>query len=253
MRSIRQIKIRSIRVITYALCFVLATISLSLLINSKASADVSINGPYDCNTNSVLYCGAANTTNLVNKYYSGDGLNSSKSIEDIYSYFGVTSQDIAILPANAVIGKVTSSGRVYVGNKLVAINAVTGGRDFIPGSTQVISSGTSFYTRTPSVSFLNTPLSAYVVMNGNKFEYAILSSCGNPVMAMSTYINILPSPSSPTVPPSQITLPPKPTQTLLNTGVNTGITISVFIGSLTISYLLFLAYLKIKQRRTFIA
>ncbi len=142
---------------------------------------------YNCDNNAVVYCGAKSSTNakpatvLANKYFNGDGHNSTASIHNIYSWFKITSSDITYMKGNAVSGSVTSGGNVYVNGTLVASNVLTAGRQYIKGSTKRVVNGTTFYTRAPSVSFLQGSLAAEVVMKNGVFQFALLNSCGNPV------------------------------------------------------------------------
>jgi hypothetical protein len=82
-----------------------------------------------------------------------------------------------------VAGEVYKDGTVKVNGQVVATDAITAGRQNISGSTKVTTNGTTFYRRPPSVSFVSSPLSAYVVMKNGVFQFAILASCGNPVSA----------------------------------------------------------------------
>jgi uncharacterized repeat protein (TIGR01451 family) len=154
----------------------------ALLPAHQATAD-----QVNCDHNDVI-CGGANTSaDLINKYEQGDGVNSAVSIQHIYSYFGISSPDIQALSASTPSGSVDSNGDVYLNGQLIAASATTAGRDNMTnscGSSKNVSDqGTSFYTRAPCVSFSSSPLSAFVVMKNGVFQYAILKSCGNPVMA----------------------------------------------------------------------
>lgn len=149
----------------------------------KVAAAVSLGAPYDCDANSVLWCGAGNTSTILNKYDHGDGHNSTKAIQAVYSKFGISRNDIAGMGTTAVAGSVNKNGNVYVGNQVVATDALTAGRQNIAGSQKVTYNGVTFYTRKPLVSFHLTSLTAYVVMQNGQFKFAIMSSCGNPIKA----------------------------------------------------------------------
>jgi len=137
----------------------------------------------NCDANAVVWCGADTTSQLAGLYNSGDGHNSAASIHNIYQWFGISSSDVTSMGTYTVEGSVAKNGDVYVGGTLVATGAVTGGRLNISGSTQRVQNGTTFYTRTPSVSFLQGSLTAMVVMKDGVFQFAVLHSCGNPVKA----------------------------------------------------------------------
>ena len=137
---------------------------------------------YNCDNNAVVYCGASSASQLASKYNSGDGHNKAYTIQDIYHWFGIGSGDVNDMKSDSVEGSVTSSGDVYAGSTLVATNALTGGREYISGSTTEKYGATTFYTRKPSVSFLQGSLTAMVVMKNGVFQFAILHACGNPVI-----------------------------------------------------------------------
>ncbi|HVC36021.1 MAG TPA: hypothetical protein VNE40_01055 [Candidatus Dormibacteraeota bacterium] len=165
-----------------------------LAINSAQAAS-----PVDCNNNAVIYCGATTISSLINKYDNGDGHNSTVSIHNILDsnrtpgQFNITSQDIhnmAKEPSGTEVfaGSVTKSGDVFISGKSqpVATDAITAGRQDISGSTKETNNGTTFYVRPPSVSFVTSPLSAFVVEKDHVFQFAIIESCGNPVHAKPT-------------------------------------------------------------------
>lgn len=167
-------------------------------------------GTYNCDANAVIWCGAPSASSLANSYSHGDGHNSAASIQHIYAWFGITSGDISGMTSDAQAGSVTKSGDVYVGSKLVATNALTAGRQNIAGSSTASWGGTTFYTRQPSVSFLDNSLSAMVVMKNGVFQYAILYSCANPVKATPVPV---PKPAPTPTPTPTWTPTPTPTPT----------------------------------------
>ena len=150
-----------------------------------AVADVSLGGSQDCDANAVIYCGAQTSPSLISKYNSGTTQNSAKSIQDIFAKFNISSADVNALNTTAVAGRVTQNGEVYINSSSTAVasNALTVGRQNMPGSSQVTYNGTTMYTRAPGVSFRSSSLPAYVVMKDGVFQFAILASCANPVAA----------------------------------------------------------------------
>ncbi|MCW2957094.1 MAG: hypothetical protein JWO69_1963 [Thermoleophilia bacterium] len=165
---------------------VLATIlSVGAFSLPANAAEINLGGPQDCDANAVIYCGAQTSSSLVNKYNNGTSQNSAKSIQDIFAKFGISSAEVNAIPSTAVAGRVTKSGEVFVNTSsaAVATGAITAGRQNISGSTAVTHNGTSFFTRPPSVSFNSASLPAFVVMKEGVFQYAVISSCANPVSA----------------------------------------------------------------------
>lgn len=153
-------------------------VAVSLLLPVAASAETQ-----NCDSNAVIWCGVTDVSMLQNRYAKGDGHNSAVSIQHIYAWFGISGSAISAMSSDTVNGSVTKSGNVFVGNRLVATNALTGGRQNIPGSTQESWGGTNFWIRKPSVSFLDNSLSAFVVIKNGQFQFAVIKSCGNAVKA----------------------------------------------------------------------
>lgn len=134
----------------------------------------------DCDNNAVIRCGTYSISELKQKYAQ----NQAGNVHAIFREFGI--RDASYFDG-MVEGRVTGRNEVYVGDKKVATNAYTAGRQRIDrrgGTSQPIAGGAA-YKRPPSVSFANPngSLSALVKMEGNTFKYAVIKSCGNPVTA----------------------------------------------------------------------
>lgn len=156
--------------------FAVVSLIAAPLANAQSAVNLS-SAAKDCDANAVMYCGASTTSELQTKYKA------SASVQTIYAHFGISAAEVNAMGDTAVAGSVTKSGTVLVGSKVVAKNALTGGRQNIAGSTKVTKNGVTFYTRTPSVSFQSSSLPAFVVMKDGVFQFAILAACGNPVKA----------------------------------------------------------------------
>jgi hypothetical protein len=154
-------------------------VTASLFFAPLASA-ITIGGPSDCDNNAIISCGAHSTGALMADY------NSSAYVRKVFAYFGISNADMSSLPRTNVVGSVTSGGAVIVNGKTVANNAITGGRQNISGSTRVNFQGITFYKRPPSVSFQQSSLPAFVAMKNGVFQFAVIASCGNAVMAHPT-------------------------------------------------------------------
>jgi hypothetical protein len=176
MRSItKTINVSKTTLITGVTGFVLAV----SLVASPAASALSIGGPSDCDDNAIIRCGTHSTGELMNAYRS------SAYVQKVYASFGISNADIGDLQATNVAGKVTRDGRVFVEgqSQAVANNAITGGRQNMPGSTQVNTQGVTFFKRPPSASFQQAALPAFVAMKNGQFQFAIIASCGNAVRA----------------------------------------------------------------------
>lgn len=185
-------RLRNIMLFIGVNLFVLFTITGFLGVKTYA---LTINSSYrECDNNAVLRCGALTTEDVGIKYNDVN----DKTAKVIFNDFGIYSTDIDAMNKYTKVGSVTKAGNVYVGDDLVATDAVTAGRQNIPGSTPVSSGGITYYRRSPSVSFRSSTLPAFVVFDANhKFKYAIISSCGNPVTAVPVVAQV--SPPTPNV------------------------------------------------------
>lgn len=193
----------------------LATLVFAALPVAHAESVNFSGSAVNCDANAVIYCGALTVPVLQTKYAD------SPSTQVIYSAFGISAPDITNLTTTAVAGVVTKSGEVIVNGQVVATNALTAGRENIAGSTPETVSGVTFYERPPSVSFLSNELDAFVAMNStNQFMFAILASCGNPVIASPVAPPATPAPPAPKpVLPVPKPTPPAPTPKSTTTNV----------------------------------
>lgn len=174
--------------------FVGIVVVMTLGINRQVDA-LAIVSARDCDTNSVINCGALTTAELQQRY-------GNSGVSAIYNHFGITGNDISSVHKTAQAGRVYKDGRITVGGTTVATGAITAGRENISGSTKVTSGGVTFYKRAPSVSFRPDSLAAFVVMENDKFKFAILGACGNPVAGTAL--------SKPAPPPQPVVETPEP-------------------------------------------
>ncbi|MEO5950308.1 MAG: PKD domain-containing protein [Candidatus Saccharimonadales bacterium] len=131
----------------------------------------------DCDTNSVIYCGALTASEFTQKYNQ----NKTGDLPGLYAHYGINPTAIS----SAKDGITTKDGRVIVDGKVVATNARSVGRQNMPGSTSFKVGSTTFYERATSTSFASDSISAFVFFDkdGN-FTGAILKSCANAVKAI---------------------------------------------------------------------
>lgn len=185
--------------------FLIAVSLLTLFIGLRMPTSQAQTGPRDCDANAVINCGAYTKSELK------DGWSAHPGVQCLYSHFGISQVDVRNIDSNAVGGTVTKSGNVIVNGKVVATDAVTAGRQNIAGSRAFNCEGFTFYMRPPSVSFASNSLSAFVVMDdANKFSFAIINSCGNPVMATPVITKVIKPAPAPTVKPTPKPTPPVP-------------------------------------------
>src|SRR6185369_9142495 len=108
---------------------------------------LTLSSPRDCDSNSVIPCGALSTAELQNDY--NDTSWSHRGAQALYAQFGISAEDIAKIGDTAQAGRVYKNGEVRIGDTLVATGAITAGREFISGSTKTTAGGYTFYTRPP--------------------------------------------------------------------------------------------------------
>lgn len=135
--------------------------------------------PRDRDNNAVIYGGAYTKAELIDKWKNGDGKNSTASISEAMQWAGATQVEVQ----QSVDGVVRKDGSVWVGDKQVAKDAVTLGREQKNPNEQRIG---QFYARPAGDNFAVSSIEAFVYMPNGKFEWAIIKSCGNPVKATPT-------------------------------------------------------------------
>lgn len=152
-------------------------LSLPLLaINSNASAASS--DMRDCDTNAVIRCGVGSVDELQRKF------NNNSDIRFIFRQFSITTTEVGSMDTTVQSGTVTKSGDVKVDGKVVATGAMTAGRIRLSSGDQQVGSGkNTFFIRSTSTSFNQNSLNAFVAMKDGRFQFAVLTSCGNPVRA----------------------------------------------------------------------
>jgi hypothetical protein len=185
---------------------ILAALSLFLIfvLHGETASGLSMDSARDCDNNAVIMCGALSTNEIQSKY------NSQSQVQTVFHNFGITHIDVGNLDSTAVSGKVTKGGRVLVGDTEVATGAMTAGMQNITGSQKEVKNGVTYYVRSPSVSFNQSSLPAFVVMKDGQFAFAVIASCGNPVKATPVAKKIV----QPAAQPVQPAPPPAPPQVL---------------------------------------
>lgn len=174
---------------------------IAAILMSLPTSALSISSSRDCDSNAVINCGALTVNELQRKF------NNQSSVRTIFRSFGISASDIRAMDSTARAGTVTRSGKVMVNGKTVATHAMTAGRQNMSGSQSTTRSGVTFFERRPSVSFAQSSLPAFVVMNNGRFQFAIIASCGNPVKAtpmkkvVKKHVRVpTPAPVAPTAP-----------------------------------------------------
>jgi uncharacterized repeat protein (TIGR01451 family) len=136
----------------------------------------------DWDSNAIIRGGVGSCGELASKINESDA-----EARQTFQITGVSANQAC----SAVSGTVTRDNKVIVDGKVVAQNVYTFGREDIPGS-QALSGGA--WQRHPSVSFRSASIPAYVYMVNGQFKWAVIKTCGNPVIGTPTYIPKIPNP-----------------------------------------------------------
>jgi uncharacterized repeat protein (TIGR01451 family) len=174
IRNIFQNKSIKRGIITGAL---LSVGALGLFAFGSASANTTVTGPRDCDSGSVIYCGALSTEELNTKFTQ----NSYGDLPGIFNHFGISASEVSGLNNNVTIGEVRADGTVWAAGKLIGVNALTAGRTRTTNSVAI--PGTNAYTRPPSDSFAtpSTRISIFIGSTTDAKPWAVITSCGNPL------------------------------------------------------------------------
>jgi len=136
--------------------------------------------PRDCDTNSIINCGATTADELKKKYLE----NKSGDLPAVYDAYGLNGAAVTGAATSAKMGEVRKDGTVVVDGQVVATDAKSIGHHNAAGSTPKVIAGKTYYERAPSISFQSPSIVAYVFFGPDgQFRAAILTSCGNPVSA----------------------------------------------------------------------
>jgi len=153
------------------------------LLGGKPSV-ASASGERDCEATSVMWCGALSVNELINKYNTGDvAPHHYDDIPAIYASFGITAADVNGLQQHMAVGQVRADGTVWMNGVQIGEGAMTAGRAHTTHSVAI--PGTGAFKRPPSDSFARptTTIDAFIGLDANgQPAWAILQSCGNPII-----------------------------------------------------------------------
>ncbi|MDF2460613.1 MAG: hypothetical protein K0S68_16 [Candidatus Saccharibacteria bacterium] len=152
-----------------------SAVALALSLVSPVATQAAAGEPRDCETFSIIYCGAYTKAELLKKMTEGDGRHSAANIQQIYYKEGRGVTEANFKSASTVDGRVYKDGRVVVNGKTVATGGKAISRTYTEGSTK---SG-SVWMRPNSQGFAVDSIPAWVNMDGGQFRYYIIKSCGN--------------------------------------------------------------------------
>lgn len=185
----------------------------------------------DCDSNAIMWCGATSKAQFAYRFVGGDGHNSAANLQAIYGAYSVSIEEMKL----ASEGSVTKSGNVIVNGKTVATGAKSIGREYMPGSTKQH----GVWIRSTQTSFKSDSLDAFVYMKDGVFQWAVLKSCGNVVVATPVPKPkpkpVPVTPAKPTPTPAPIPeIVPSPAPVLPETGME--LPIAAAMGTTSVGY-----------------
>lgn len=146
--------------------------ALFSLAGPSSTVQAAVDNTPDCDTVAIVRCGTMTESELRSEYDKND----YGDLPKVYNAFGISRAD---LNGNFVDGIVWRDGRVTVGGKVVATDAITAGRNY--GGTPI--PGTNGAAKFSTSKFVTEGQTAHVRMVNGKFSFAVIKSCGNPVTA----------------------------------------------------------------------
>jgi hypothetical protein len=157
---------------------------------APTSHAAGISGPRDCTTNSLnnkpLHggCGAVTPTELIEDVR----VNDPGDLQAIYAdsrMGGLVSSKYERFASNARMGTAYKNGNIVVDGKTVMTNASSIGRHSFPGQTTPVKIGDrTYYMGANSATFQQPTIPVMVMFDdAGVAETAILTACGNPVIA----------------------------------------------------------------------
>lgn len=168
---------KSVSIKNLAIAGMLVSVGILIVLGGQSRA---VSSYRDCADDAILRCGAVSESELLQKYDANEG-----DIQNIYGHYGIGRDVLNDESGDVRHGTVYQDGRVVVDGKTVATNAYSVSRvRFTSAGTprEVTVNGTTLYEG-PSMAIFVRPVDAYVFFQDDEFQNAILSACGNPLMA----------------------------------------------------------------------
>lgn len=131
----------------------------------------------ECKANNIINCGVTSVSDFVNKYK----LNEKGDLDNIYTHYGLAPNEIDRFAKTAKMGEARKNGDIVLDGKVVATNATSLGREKKSYSSNLVIDGKTYYSSRSQDVFLSNSIPALIMMNGNQFEFAALTVCGNPI------------------------------------------------------------------------
>lgn len=152
----------------------LAMLAATVLFSGPQVSAASVR---DCDDNAIVRCGTLTQAELKTKYDE----NAPGDLDDIYNRYGITAEDIN--NGQMQMGRVTNKGEVIIDGKVVATNSYSLGRSKLEGSGPININGKTYYQSWDRNAIKGEYADALVIMRDGTFYRAIITACGNPVVA----------------------------------------------------------------------
>lgn len=147
------------------------------------TTSAAIDNTPDCDTVAIIRCGEFSSSKLSSR------VSNNADIKKVFAAFGISPND---LKGGYEQGVVWKDGRVTLSNgTVVATNATTAGRwnSAKPGMTRI--GGTDRAYKMPTSYFVTEGQTAFIKMKNGKFQFAVIKSCGNPVVAKAVIPSVV--------------------------------------------------------------
>src|SRR5215213_1061937 len=133
----------------------------------------------NCSTNDIINCGVSGVSDFVAKYHR----NTTGDLPAVYAHYGLSPSDVDRFERTAVNGIAYKNGEIRVNGKVVATGGFSVGRNHKPGdqpvNIQVGGQTKTYWQGSNQTAFAGDSIPALVMMNGDQFEFAVLTTCAN--------------------------------------------------------------------------
>jgi len=216
-------------------------ITIGVIAALNGTSTQAVSSYRDCEEDTIIKCGAVTESELLQHYDNNVG-----DVQRIYAHYGINRGDLAGTTSEIKHGTVYQDGRVVVNGETVATNAYSLSRlpfnDKNGNKPRVVTvNGTTLYEG-PNMSIFVRSVDAYVYFRDGQFYKAILSACGNPLIAVPkpkpekpVTPEVPKTPETPVVPETPVTpetpveLPKTGIESFVGSGLGTGlVTASVY-------------------------
>ncbi|MDO8507439.1 MAG: hypothetical protein Q7S53_02630 [bacterium] len=157
---------------------VVSMLALAVAVLVPIAANPKTADAWECHAQNVINCGVNDKTNMINQINNGDGVHTD--LKSMFGNMGIYTEDLG--NKNTLGGVVTRDGRVLLANGQQVASGVVIGERQTAGRTGTQWQGLIWNFIPNAFAPAVTQQGAYVYMYNGEFQYAIVMSCGNPVL-----------------------------------------------------------------------